>query len=400
MKDLKAIKIADNVYWVGAADWTVRDFHGYTTERGTTYNAFLVMADKVTLIDTVKKPFLGEMMSRISSVIEPGEIDYIISNHSEMDHSGCLPEAAALIRPQKIFASANGKTALEQHFRIGNLITPVRNGETLSLGNMNITFLETKMLHWPDSMVSYLAERNIIFSQDGFGMHLATYDLFDEQHDLKLLRWEAGKYYANILLPYSNLILKLLDELGRLNLPVDIIAPDHGPLWRKHIPDILGLYKEWAERRPQRKAVVVYDTMWESTALMAKSLAAGIQETGVSVKILPCSANNRSDIMTELLDANAIAVGSSTLNNNILPRIADVMTYVKGLRPTNMVGVAFGSFGWSGESVAQLNKMLDEMKVERISDGIKTKYVPTDDELAKCHELGRQLGEALLKKIG
>ncbi|MFA6566897.1 MAG: FprA family A-type flavoprotein [Victivallales bacterium] len=395
----KAIKISDNVYWVGAVDWTVRDFHGYQTGRGTTYNAYLIMADKITLVDTVKAPFKDELLSRISSVVDPGKIDYVISNHSEMDHSGCLPEMIEIVKPEKVFASVMGQKALESHFGIGSRITPVKNGENLSLGNMNISFIETRMLHWPDSMFSYLKEEQILFSQDAFGMHLAVDKMFDDQNSREIIEEEAEKYFANILMPYSNLIVKLLESVRAMHLPVKIVATDHGPLWRSNIGKIMDLYREWSEHKPVSRAVIVYDTMWNSTAIMAKAVGEGLMESGVEYKILRMGASHRSDVATEVLKSGAIIAGSPTLNNNLFPTIADVLTYIKGLRPINMIGASFGSYGWSGESAAQLNDYLKSMNVEMIGEGVKVKYVPTEADLKSCLELGKLVGTTLLAKI-
>ena len=395
----KAIKISDNVYWVGAVDWNVRDFHGYQTARGTTYNAYLIMADKITLVDAVKAQFKDELLARISSVIDPGKIDYIISNHAEMDHSGCLPEMIEIIKPEKVFASAMGQKILDAHFRIGSKITPVKNGENLSLGNMNISFIETRMLHWPDSMFSYLKEEQILFSQDAFGMHLAVDKIFDDQNNWEIIEEETGKYFANILMPYSNLILKLLESVRTMNLPVKILATDHGPLWRTNIGKIMGLYKEWAEHKPVPRAIIVYDTMWDSTATMARAIGEGLMESEVQLKILPMSVSHRSDVATELLKSSAIIVGSSTLNNNIFPTMADVLTYIKGLRPANMIGASFGSYGWSGEAFAQINEYLKSMNVEMVGDSLKVKFVPTEADLKSCFELGKLVGTTLRSKI-
>lgn len=397
---LNAVKITDNVYWVGAIDWAVKDFHGYSTERGTTYNAYLVMSDKVTLIDTVKAPFRDEMTARISSVTDPGNIRYIISNHAEMDHSGALPETIRAVKPEKVFASPMGVKALNAHFTLPQEIIPVTSGETISLGNMNISFCETKMLHWPDSMFSYLKEEKILFSQDAFGMHLASSMRFEDETDESIIMWEAEKYFANILMPYSSQILKLLEALPGLNLEIEKIAPDHGPVWRSKPERIIELYRKWSLQEPQPKAIIVFDTMWQSTAIMAKSIADGIINAGgIEVKILPLSAKNRSHVATELLESSAIIVGSPTLNNNVFPTVADVMTYLKGLRPLNKIGAAFGSCGWSGEAVPQINTFLKDMKVETFSEGMTVKYVPKQEDLQKCFELGKQIATVLKQKI-
>jgi flavorubredoxin len=396
---VKALKMTDRVYWVGAIDWEIKDFHGYATELGTTYNAYLIIDEKITLIDTVKAQFKDEMMSRISSVINPGKIDYIISNHAEMDHSGSLPETIKTVKPEKVFASPMGVKALNAHFELDFEITPVKTGEELKLGETTLQFLETKMLHWPDSMFSYLKEEKILFSQDAFGMHLATDKLFEDECSPETVHWESSKYFANILTPYSPQILKLIEDLPGLNLDIKYIATDHGPVWREEPMRIVEKFREWSEQKPTLKAVIVYGTMWHSTANMAHSICDGIRDTGVEVEVIPLSAKDRSYVATKVLHAGALVVGSPTLNNNLFPSIADVMTYLKGLRFKNLIGGAFGSYGWGGESVAQVNEYLNAMNVELISDGIKVKYVPKSDDLKKCYEFGTQIGEALKKKV-
>ena len=387
MKDIySAVKVTNNVYWVGAIDWTIRDFHGYTTPHGSTYNAYLVMADKITLIDTVKAPFKDEMLARIKSVVDPSKIKYIISNHSEMDHSGCLPEVIDFIKPEKVFASTIGVKTLKELFHDQHEIIPVKDGETLSLGNMELTFMETRMIHWPDSMFTYLAKDQLLFSQDAFGMHLAT------------LEYEAATYYANIVLPYSPIVLKTLEKVAAAGLKIKIIAPDHGPIWRKDIGWIIDLYKKWASQKPTAKAVVVYGTMWHSTEKMASAIAEALAQAGIKVKLLSMNETHRSEVVYEVLDAGALIVGSPTLNNNILPQMADVMTYLKGLKPANLIGAAFGSYGWSGESVRDLEAILKEMKVEVATPSISVKNVPDSGVLEKCHELGKTIAAELLKR--
>ena len=400
-ESLHAVRVTDRVYWVGARDWEVREFHGYRTSRGTTYNAFLVLADKVTLVDTVKAPHRREMMARIRSVVEPTKIDYIISNHSEMDHSGCLPETIAAVKPEKVFASANGVRALEAHFHLGGGIEAVKNGSTLSLGNMNVTFVETKMLHWPDSMVSYLAEEKILFSQDAFGQHLASQTLWADEIPQQILYEEAAKYYANILLPFSPLVAKTVPALKAMNLALEVLAPDHGPLYRKDPGWIVDLYEKWAAQKPTRKALVVFDTMWESDALMAETVAEGLAAGGAApVKVLPLRSSHRSDVAAEILDAGVLVAGSPTMNNTLFPTVADLLCYLEGLKPKNLLGAAFGSYGWSGESVGKLEEWLQRMDVCLVAEGVKVQYVPDAEALAQCYALGETVARKLVETVG
>jgi flavorubredoxin len=388
---LKAIRISDHVWWVGAIDWNIRDFHGYMTKRGSTYNAYLILADKVTLLDTVRAPFREEMMARIASVIDPGDIQYIVSNHSEMDHSGCLPEVIDIIKPEKIYASVMGAKTLQEIFHQELPLVPLKDGDSLSLGNMTLSFLETRMLHWPDSMFSYLAQEQVLFSQDAFGMHLASSQRFDDETDPAVLRYEAATYFANILMPYAALITKLLARLDAAGLKFRIIAPDHGPVWRKDIQGILRRYAEWAAQKPVRKAVIVYGTMWHNTEKMALAITEGLLTGSVEVKLMSMDVCHRSDVAYELLDAGALIAGSSTLNNNMLPGMADILTYLKGLKPKNLLGAAFGSYGWSGEAARQIQAMLSEMKVDLVGDPIQTRHCPDQAVLARCLDLGMQI---------
>ncbi|GAB4291328.1 MAG: FprA family A-type flavoprotein [Myxococcota bacterium] len=396
----KALKVTDRVWWVGACDWMLREFHGYSTQRGTTYNAFLILDKKVTLIDAVKAHFKDELLGRIASVIDPKEIAYIVSNHSEMDHSGCLPEIVAIVQPEKVFASKTGKQTLIEHFHFsGDFIEPVKTGDSLSLGENTLKFIDAKMLHWPESMVSLLEEERILFSQDMFGMHLAQNKLFADLIHQDILDYEAAKYYANILLPFSSVVAKFLDTLEAMNLKFKIIAPDHGPLWRKNPENIIALYRKWASQKPSKKILIVYDTMWFSTDKMARAVSDGVAHGGAEPVLLPLKSNQRADIAVELLDAGGLIVGSPTINNELYPTVADILSYLKGLRRKNLIGASFGSYGWSGEAVKDVTTKLSEMGVEVIGE-TRAKYVPTEAVLKECFELGERVAERVLAGCG
>jgi flavorubredoxin len=398
-KAFSAVRISDKVYWVGAIDWNVRSFHGYETQRGTTYNAFLALGQKVALFDAVKAPFKQELLSRVASVIDPGKIDYVVSNHSELDHSGCLFEVVDEVKPEKVFASAMGVKALRAHFHQSAEVTAVKEGETLDLGGLTATFMETRMLHWPDSMFTYLNEEKLLLSQDAFGMHLASIERFAEQIDDAILDAEAAKYYANILAPFSPLIGKLLARMEKLGLPLETIAPDHGPVWGRKGPRILEHYRRWAQQKPTNKAVVVYDTMWSSTDLMARAVAEGIASADCRVELLPLGGSHRSDVAKAALEAGALVVGSPTLNGGILPTMADTLSYLKGLKHRSLVtGGVFGSYGWSGESLKLLEAQLGEMGIES-AGSVKATYVPGPEVLAECRGLGVKVAETLLAKV-
>ncbi|PHR30638.1 MAG: MBL fold metallo-hydrolase [Desulfotalea sp.] len=389
-------ELAKGVHWVGAVDWDIRDFHGYSTYKGTTYNAFLVVDEKVTLFDTVKRSHMGDLLRNIRAIIDPTKIDYIVVNHVEMDHSGSLPELMDLIKPEKVFCSPMGKKALIDHFHKPEWpFEVVKSGTEVSLGKRTVQFIETRMLHWPDSMFSFLKEDGILFSSDAFGQHLASSERFDDEVDLSIVMKESTKYYANILYLFSPLINKLLKSIADMNLDIKMIAPDHGVIWRTHQSKILAAYDKWSKNEADKKALIIYDSMWHSTETMAYAVNDGLLEAGVSTNMVNLQVHHRSDVMTQVLGAKAIILGSSTLNNGLLPRMAGFLMYMRGLKPTNKIGAAFGSFGWSGEAVGLLNTALTDMKIDVIEDGLKIKYVPDEEKLEECREMGRRVGKAV-----
>ena len=392
---MKPMEIVENIFWVGAVDWNIRDFHGYSTKEGTTYNAFLVMDEKIALVDTVKKEFADDLIERVSEIVDPRNIDYVISNHTEMDHSGGLARVMHRIGEDKpLYCSKMGHKNLSKHFAQKWNYKPVENGEVLSLGKRTLTFMETRMLHWPDSMFSYVNEDKILFSSDAFGQHYAGPERFDDQIGDAIMP-HAKKYFANILLLYAHLILKLVDKVSDMGLSLDMICPDHGIMWRKDPSRIIKAYVEWAEQKPKRKAVIVYDTMWHSTEKMAEVIAETLNAGGVHATPMNLRSCHRSDIITEVLDAGAIIVGSPTLNNGLFPTVSDFLTYLKGLKPKNKVAAAFGSYGWSGEAVKLINNELETAKFDLLDDGVKVQYIPDRSGLDACRELARKVAERL-----
>lgn len=392
---MKPIRIAKDIYDVGVNDWNIRDFHGYTTDMGTSYNAFLILDKKTVLIDTVKAEFADQLIDNISKIIDPKKIDYVVSNHTEMDHSGSLPRVMHKVGEEKpLFCSKMGQKNLSRHFRQKWNYRPVENGEELNIGSRTITFLETRMLHWPDSMFSYLKEDKILFSSDAFGQHYAGQEKFDDAIGDTIMP-HAKKYFANILLLYSPLILKLIEQVTNLKLEFNMICPDHGILWRKDPGKIINAYIRWSRQEAKNKAVVIYDTMWHSTEKMAEAIVAGLSEQGIEARPMHLRKWNRSDIMTEVLDAKAIIVGSPTLNNGLFPTVSDFLTYMKGLKPKNKIGTAFGSYGWSGESVNLIKNELESMNIEIIDPGLKVQYIPDNQSIEACIELGKKIGKAI-----
>ena len=392
---MRPIEIAEGIYDIGVKDWNIRDFHGYSTHQGTTYNAFLIIDEKVALIDAVKKEFADQMLDNISAIIDPKKIDVVISNHTEMDHTGGLPRIMHRIGEDKpLYCSKMGAKNLKQHFFPSWNYHPVENGEELSLGRRTLTFLETRMLHWPDSMFTYVKEDKILFSSDAFGQHYAGPEKFDDEIGDKIMP-HAQKYYANILLLYAAKTLKLLEKITSMGLEFNMICPDHGVLWRKDISKIIDAYVRWSKQEPENKALVIYDTMWHSTQQMAEAIVAGLAESGVYAVPMDLRKTHRSDVMTEVLDARAILIGSPTLNNQMFPTVSDFLVYMKGLKPKNKVAAAFGSYGWSGEAVRQITGELQAMKFDMVEPGLRIQYVPDKEGLQACEAFGRQVAEAM-----
>lgn len=375
---MKAIQIRENIYWVGAIDWDIRSFHGYQTPRGTTYNAYLIIDEKITLVDTVKYYLFDEMVSRISDIIDPAQINYVISNHVEMDHSGGLPRLMELAPEAKIFTSPNGEKGLKAHFKGNWDFNIVKSGETLSLGERSLTFVHTPMVHWPDNMVSYMPEEKILFSNDAFGQHIASSERFDDQIPLNIILEEASAYFANIVLPYGGNVQKALQAVSGLD--IDIIAPSHGIVWRSHIESIFKEYKKWSANETDNKAIIVYDSMWHSTEKIAYAIQEGFENKGISTKMMNLKTNDISVIMTQALSAKYICVGSPTLNNNMLPTVAAFLCYLKGLAPKKRIGLAFGSYGWGGQSVGQVEETLKNCGFE-LMEQVRIQYIPDNDQL-------------------
>lgn len=384
------IQLTEGVYWVGAIDWNIRNFHGYTTNRGTTYNAFLIVDEKIALIDTVKHNFFPEMLRRIKEIVDPKDIDYVISNHVEMDHSGSLPmmlrEAsnAELVTTEK-----RGEDGLRKHFGLECPMLTVKEGSALNIGKRDLAFVPIPMLHWPDSMVTYSPYDAILFSSDAFGQHLATGERFDDEVDPAIIMQEATKYYANILMLFGHLIPGAVQKLAPLD--IKIIAPDHGVIWRNDPGKIISAYADWAAGKTTNKALVIYDTMWHSTEKMAGAIVDGLIEGGVEVKSFSLTSTNKSDVMTDVLDAKAIIIGSPTLNNGMFPSVAEFLCYLKGLKPKNKIGAVFGSYGWGGGATKGIVQEMEQAGIELVEDDLTFKWVPEETELDQCVEFGRRI---------
>lgn len=390
-------ELTKDVYWVGVIDWAIKKFHGQelSTHRGSTYNSYLILDEKAVLVDTVWGPFQDQLIDNIREIIDPAKIDIVVANHAEIDHSGSLPAVMRNAPNATVVVSQRGQESVEGHFHQPWNFQSVRTGDKINIGKNDLIFVEAPMLHWPDSMFTYLTGNNILMPNDAFGQHYATAFRFNDQVDQEELYEEALKYYANILTPFSSLVLKKIEEVLSLNLAVDIIAPSHGIIWRKNPLQIVRKYQEWATQQPEKSAVIIYDTMWEGTRQMAEAIGQGLAASGVPYKMFHVAISDRNDVITEVFKTKAIIVGSPTFNQGVLPTISPIFEDLKGLKFQNKIGAAFGSYGWSGESVKIIEEHLSSSKIQLVADGVRAKWQPKPDDLAKCRELGSKVAQRI-----
>lgn len=395
------VEIKKDVYWVGAVDYDNRDFHGYSVSpRGSTYNAYVVKDEKTVLFDTVAPHDAGTMLCRLAKVTPLEKVDYIVCNHLELDHAGALAEMVDRCKPEKIFCTPMGRKIMNGYFQSADWpVEVVKTGDEISIGRRTVKFVETRMIHWPDSMVSYIPQDKLLISNDAFGQNIASSERFGDQFDRASLMHAVKEYYYNIVLPFSSNVLKIIDVLNGMD--IDMIAPDHGLIHRgpEGVKFILDAYKAMAEQKVNKRAMIIYDTMWQSTKKMAYSIGSGLEEAGVPVRLMSLKHNHHSAVMTELADCGAVVVGSPTHNNNVLPLVAGMLTYMKGLRPQNRIGAAFGSYGWSGESGKIIHEWLASMGMDMVGEPVRHAWGPDHECLKACHALGKKVGEALIEKV-
>ena len=382
---MKAVEIKKDIFWVGAKDWNLREFHGYNTPDGSTYNSYLIADDKVTLVDGVKAYMSSEQIARVKSVVDFAKIDYVVVNHVEQDHSGSVPEIMKLAPQAIIVTNAAGKMALEAHFdTTGWQYHIVKTGDVLNIGKRNLSFLTTPMLHWPDSMMTYVAEDKLLLPNDGFGQHLCCEALMVRNYPNDLVVKAAKSYYANILFPYGMQAEKALSSAVEMKLDIDMIAPSHGLIWsgKEEVNQILSLYADWAKGKTVKKAVIAYDTMWGATAKLAEAAMAEFQDAGIEVVKHNLGVSHISDVMTDILDAEYVLIGNPTLNNQMFPRVAAFVTYLKGLAPKGKKGLAFGSYGWRAGVVKEIKQVMDDLGWQT-AEVFEEKYTPKSDVLAQ-----------------
>jgi len=395
---MKAVEIKPDIYWVGAIDWAIRDFHGYITQNGTTYNNYLIKDEKITLVDTVKHDFSSITIENIREIVDPEKIDYVVINHIEPDHVSSIESIMSLCPNAVIHISERGKKGLDRYFDTSHWqFKVVKNGETLKTGRYTLLFLETPMLHWPDSMVTYVKEAKLLISQDAFGQHIATASRFDDEFIACASQFELEDavvdYYANILMPFGQLIKNKIGEILKLGLEIDMIAPDHGVIWRKDPGKIIQTYLDLASGKCNLSIAIIYDTMWHSTEYMTTPIMQGIKDEGIDCKVIKLRATPMSIAIKEFWKARGCLIGSPTINNVMFPSVAEFLYHLSGLRPKNRIVGAFGSFGWGGGAVKEAYEMFKKMGLEIIEPGIQIQYRPTKEDRDRCYDFGREFAK-------
>ncbi len=392
-------KINEAVTWVGKKDWDLRTFHGeeYSTHRGSSYNSYLIRDEKVALIDTVWLPFAKEFVASLKREIDLKDIDYIIINHGEVDHSGALPELMREIPDTPIYCTKNAVKSLKGQYHQDWNFVEVKTGDKLSLGKRDLIFIEARMLHWPDSMFTYMTGDNILFSNDAFGQHYASEFMYNDEVDQAELYQESIKYYANILTPFSRFVVSKVDEFVKLNLPLDMICTSHGVIWRDNPMQIVEQYVKWAQDYQENQITIIYDTMWNGTKHMADAIASGIRQvdSDVTVKLMHTGITDKNDVLTEVFKSKAILVGSPTINGSVLNSIAGILDQIKGLSFKNKKGAAFGAYGWSGEGVKLIGDHLAKAGFELVNDGLRVLWNPDQEAVEKCVDLGKEFAKSL-----
>ncbi len=390
-------QIAEDVFWVGVVDWDLRSFHGHelSTHRGSTYNAYLILDDKNVLVDTVWDPFKERLIENISEVIDPSEIDIVVANHAETDHSGALGEVLRHSPDATVICSKMGEKSIRGHFHSDWNFQTVSTGDSIGIGDETLQFIGAPMLHWPDSMFTYLGEKKILMPNDAFGQHYASSFRFNDQVDQCELYQEALKYYVNILTPFSSQVTKKIDEVLELGLPVEMIAPSHGVIWREEPLQIVEKYRQWAAQQPEKRAVLLYDTMWGATRRMAEAFGDGLAENNIPFKLIDIAVSDLNDALVEVFRSGMIAVGSPTSNGEVLPTVSSLLTSLKALKFKNKCGFAFGSYGWSGEGVEKINQSLEEAGIKVEDEGLRCKWQPAAEDLKKCRAAGSEIGRNL-----
>jgi len=397
---MNAVEVKNNIFWVGACDWEVRDFHGYETPRGTSYNNYLILDDDVTLIDTVKHDFSDITLRNIKHLTEWSRVKNVVINHIENDHMTSIHNVMALAPNATIYISEKGKKGLDRFYDTSKWNCKiVKTGDTLSIGKKTLMFLETPMLHWPDSMMTYVKEDKVLFSQDAFGQHIASSSRFDDEfatcQSMPELEDSVVDYYANILMPFGQLIKNKIADIQKLGIEIDVIAPDHGIIWRRNPSKVIQMYLDMANGHANLSVAVIYDTMWHSTSMMTVPLLEGIKSEGVDCRIIKLRSTPMSVAIKEFWKSRGFLLGGPTLNNIMYPSVANFLTYLRGLRPKNRIAAAFGSYGWGGGAVKEAYEVFKKIGLETVEPGMEINFRPSFEDEQRCFEYGASFARSV-----
>ncbi len=391
-------QVTEKTYWVGVQDWNLREFHGPTfhVPNGTTYNAYLILDKEITLIDIVEHEFFDTFYDKVVSLIGDKPIKNLIINHTEPDHSGSFKKLLEKYPDINVYCSEKGAEFMDKQYAMDyGKYNIVGTGSKLCIGDNTLSFLDMKMLHWPDSIATYMEGEKILFSNDAFGQHVVSTKIFDEAHRLDTVLYEAKRYYANIIMPMARILSKKMEELTRMNLDIDVIAPSHGIIWRKYVAEILNKYFEWSTWKTKEKVVIAYDTMWNNTEKMAFALARGFEKANVQTKLYKISRSDVNEIMTDIVDARAVLIGSSTVYGAMIPTVAYLLEELRVLKPKEKLGFAFGSNGWAKGAVPRIESSLLEVGFKLFNDGVNTQFLPTEDDILKLEEIAFEMARAI-----
>lgn len=397
-----ATKIKNNVFWVGKVDWELRHFHGdeLSTHHGTTYNSYLIREEKTVLVDTVWQPFTEEFLRELAQAVDLKKIDAVVVNHAEIDHSGAMDALMSRIPGVPVYCTPNGVKSLKGHFHKDWNFKPVRTGDTLDIGNgKKLVFFEAAMLHWPDTMFTYLTGDNILFSNDAFGQHLATDRIFADLVDPCTLWEELLKYYANIIAPWSKMVAAKLEEFKALNWPVDMILTSHGASWRgEGVLKVIERYTAFAQVYQENRISIVYDTIWGGTRIMAEEIAKGIRmaDPSVIVNVMNLASADKNDVASEVFRSKAVLVGSPSHNKCALTSVAGFLEEMRGLSFKGKKAAAFGCYGWSGEAQKRMTDILAEIGFEVVDAGMTNMWEPDATAVEKCQAYGRDFARKVL----
>jgi anaerobic nitric oxide reductase flavorubredoxin len=395
---MKDTELKPGVYWTGAVDWAVRDFHGYTTPRGTTYNCYLIMDDEITLLDTVKYDFAGVMVRNIRNVTDPSRIRHVVINHIENDHATSIGTIMDFAPEATIYITAKGKKGIDRFNDTSKWrMRIVKTGDTLTIGRRTLQFIETPMLHWPDSMITYIREDKLLISQDAFGQHIASAARFDDDYaacsSTAELEDAVVEYYANILMPFGKIIKSKIAEIQKLGLEIEMIAPDHGVIWRADPGKVIRMYLDMASGKARLRVPIIYDTMWKSTEMMALPISQGISDEGMECKVIKLRETPMSIATKEFWESRGCLIGTPTLNNIMYPTIAEFLAYLRGLRPRDRIAGVFGSYGWGGGAVKEASEEIKKMGLELFEPGLEVLYRPSQEDEARCYDFGREFAK-------